>query len=84
MSAVSNPQHDQFDNAQGDHEHRKRHAIVIEPIPIINTHGSFPHGVSRALDDDGKRGRRNQITWAVGGNFRNFRGVYLCETTYAA
>ena len=86
MSADSNPQHDQFENAQGDHQHRERHGVVIEPIPVIYTHGGFPpRRASRALDDDGKRGRRNRDQLGRSGEtFGDFRGVYLCETTDAA
>ena len=38
----SNVQHDQFDKSDADQQHRKRHVIVFEPMPIIGKHHVDP------------------------------------------
>ena len=39
----SNAPCEQLNHAQANHQHRERHGIVIEPIPVVSTHGGSPH-----------------------------------------
>jgi hypothetical protein len=39
----SNAQHDQLNQSDADEQHRKRHHIVFEPMPIIAKHHVHPY-----------------------------------------
>src|SRR6478672_2211645 len=45
----SNAQHDQFNQSDTDEQHRKRHHVVFEPMPIIAKHHVHPY--SNAFDN---------------------------------
>src|SRR5215468_3581926 len=45
----SHAQHDQLDQSDADEQHRKRHHIVLEPMPIIAKHHVHPY--SHAFDN---------------------------------
>ena len=52
----SNAQHDQLNKSETDQQHRKRHGIVFEPMPIIGKHHVHPYskrlGFQRRLRGD--------------------------------
>src|SRR5262249_17015569 len=47
----SNAQHDQLNKSETNQQHRKRHGIVFEPMPIIGKHHVHPYSNAWALKD---------------------------------
>jgi hypothetical protein len=50
-SAWSNAQYEQLNKSDTDQQHRKRHVIVFEPIPIIGKHHIHPYFNGWALKE---------------------------------
>jgi hypothetical protein len=49
QAPLSNAQHDQFDKSDTDQQHRKRHGIVFEPMPIIRKRHVYPYSKGGAI-----------------------------------